>query len=149
MCACKPQQQTQDRPDNPNLLQGLLAAVATLQLSTAPFAGPALAQLDTTTKPAAEGGAAAKVEGSDLTKQSGQDALSQLQDVTLPGAEEALSKLDTSEAQSAYMELNAVSNAISELSEQAEKGINDQAIKSATSGIEQQLNAAKSMAGLD
>lgn len=45
--------------------------------------------------------------------------------------------------------MQAVSNAISELSEQAEKGINDQAIKSATSGIEQQLNAAKSMAGLD
>ena len=43
----------------------------------------------------------------------------------------------------------AVSSAVSDLSERAVKGANDQEIKSAVSGIEQQLNAAKSIAGLD
>ena len=48
------------------------------------WAGPALAALDTETKPAPEAGAAAMVEGSNLFNQSGADALQQLTDVLLP-----------------------------------------------------------------
>ena len=50
------------------------------------YAGSAQAALDTTTEKAAQGGTAAKVEGSDLQNQSGKDALGTLTDVVLPQA---------------------------------------------------------------
>ncbi|KAK9802819.1 hypothetical protein WJX73_000863 [Symbiochloris irregularis] len=132
-------------------LNAALAALAAAQLMFAPFSGPALAALDTSTMPAPLGGAGAKIEGSNLANQSGADALQQLTDVAIPAAESALAKLDTSAAKSAAGELNGLTQQVTNLNERLNsgKGLKDSELKSAVSGIEQQLNAAKATAGLD
>ena len=47
------------------------------------------------------------------------------------------------------MHEQGITEAVSNLNERIEKGVSEQEVKSAVSGIEQQLNAAKATAGLD
>lgn len=138
------------RPDE-QPASGAGSALAAVLLSSALlFAGPSNAALDTNT---AKTGLKATVEASDIAKEKAGDVVSKLRNEVLPDAAaklgEAAEGAGSSYPDSIVQELRTVASEIEALDKQIKSGADESVVKSAASGIEQQLNALKGILGFD
>lgn len=130
---------------------GARKALAAALLSALLVAGPSTAAgLDTDTFKA---GVKAKIEASDITKEKASDVVSKLKNEVLPDAANKLGKAaenaGSNYPDSIVQELRTVASEIEALDKQAKSGQDESVVKSAASGIEQQLNALKGILGFD
>ncbi|KAL4425324.1 hypothetical protein ABPG75_009340 [Micractinium tetrahymenae] len=131
---------------------GAGSALAAVLLSSALLiAGSSTAAgLDTNT---AKTGLKATVEASDIAKEKAGDVVQKLKKEVLPDAAAKLGQ-DAEGSGSSYpdsiiQELRTVASEIEALDRQVKAGANESVVKSAASGIEQQLNALKGTLGFD
>lgn len=140
----------QEKSGKTHLAVRVGTVLAAAQIALLPFTGVSYAALDTNTE---QQGLAATVEGSDITNEDQTSVLDKLQNKILPEAKEMLTRVgkgeDGSYPSSIAKELETVDMEVNDLIQQANKGGDMSNIKSAASGIEQQINALKAIVGFD
>ncbi|KAL4425323.1 hypothetical protein ABPG75_009339 [Micractinium tetrahymenae] len=144
----QPQQISDDAPAGAGGTVRKVLAAALLS-SALLIAGPSTAAgLDTDT---VKSGLKATVEASDIAKEKAGDVVQKLKKEVLPDAAAKL-RQDADGSGSSYpdsIELRTVASEIEALDRQVKAGANESVVKSAASGIEQQLNALKGILGFD
>lgn len=138
-----PRAALEDKHQGPKMALAAAAASLFLMSST-----PAMA-IDLNTFKA---GTKATIEASDITKESAESVVKNLKDVVMPEVErklnEAVQGKGSSYPESVVKELQTVKSEIAALDRQLAGG-ETSSIKSAASGIEQQINALKAILGFD
>ncbi|KAL4419188.1 hypothetical protein ABPG77_007778 [Micractinium sp. CCAP 211/92] len=145
--AARPERQADEQPASSagNALAAVLLSASLL------IAGPSTAAgLDTDTYKA---GVKATIEASDIAKEKASDVVDKLKTQVLPDITAKLNKVaegaGSNYPDSIVQELKTVASEIEALDEQVKGGADESVIKSAASGIEQQLNALKGILGFD